>query len=233
MAPKFTIFGTGFLVAGHTVLTNRHVANKLLAYVAQEHLPRNSRCVAFLRPDAPDGKGINQSFYPIVGFVLATAPTTDDLALVRFETDGNDPVDSLSPMPLADRFPATVGDPVLVYGYAYGTSLLKRPNGEADQIYRFGPVLHHGYVSAIAPFDHSAHVARVLLDVRTVVGMSGSPIFDPATGTVIAIHDAGCDNTVAFGIPITSESIAAFVSATRGASIGDEGTAEMPRVFTE
>jgi hypothetical protein len=55
----------------------------------------------------------------------------------------------------------------------------------------------------VAPFDNAVAVERLLLDLRTSVGMSGSPVFRPADGMVIGIHDAGIEATTAFAIPLS------------------------------
>jgi hypothetical protein len=39
--------------------------------------------------------------------------------------------------------------------------------------------------------------------------MSGALIFRPESGEVIGVHDAGIEATMAFGIPLTSKTVAA------------------------
>lgn len=209
LEPLLKIFGTGFLVAPRTVLTNRHVATNLLAFCAREGLSEDERVLMFGRPH---GDAMVQSVHKILRVTIITAPKWADVALIRFAADEGDPVGALSPVPVPNHFRAEVGDSIVVYGYAYGDALLKRPQGDDDSVYRLGPILHHGYMSAIAPFDHSESIDRLLLDVRTAKGMSGSPVFDPVRKEVIAVHDAGYDNTVAFGLPISADLIGTLMA---------------------
>jgi S1-C subfamily serine protease len=214
MQPILKIIGTGFLVAPRTVLTNRHVASNLLAYCKRERLSEDERVLMFGRPH---GDAMVQSAHKILRIAIVTDPKWADVALIRFAVDDGDPVGVLSPVPLLNHFRAEVGDPMVVYGYAYGDALMKRPQGDDDGVYRFGPILHHGYVSAIAPFDHSSLVDRLLLDVRTAKGMSGSPVFDPLRKEVVAVHDAGIDGMnfegmIAFGLPISADLIATLMT---------------------
>lgn len=117
-----------------------------------------------------------------------------------------------------------------MYGYAFGEALLKREVGEREKIYRFGPILQQGFISGIAPFDHAPNIDRLLLDVRTTKGMSGSPVFDPRTGRVHALHTSGIEDTVAFGIPISSDIVIRLVEISEQSSSGDQGTTELKHV---
>ena len=42
--------------------------------------------------------------------------------------------------------------------------------------------------------------------------MSGAPVFNPNSGKVVAVHYAGIEATIAFGIPITQASLAQALS---------------------
>jgi len=202
--PLFKIFGTGFLIGELTALTNRHVLANVAAYIEKEALPKERRYVAFLRPNE---SGIAQTFHEIEKMGMITEPKTLDVGLVSFRASQEDAIRSLSPVTVPETFSGEVGDPVAVYGYAFCENLLKRELGETERTYRFGPILQHGYISAISPFEHAPVVDRVLLDVRTARGMSGSPVFNPRTGSVFAIHSGGIEDTVAFAIPISSQFI--------------------------
>lgn len=52
---------------------------------------------------------------------------------------------------------------------------------------------------------------EILLDVRTAGGMSGAPIFRLETGDVTGVHYAGIEATTTFGIPVTSDMVAAGI----------------------
>jgi len=184
--PKFKIFGTGFLIGPLLVMTNRHVITYLNAYLEKESLPKNRRHVAFLRAKGPQ---VQQSFHEFEKMMLITDPHLD-VGLISFRATADDPIRTLTPVEVSKTFEYEVGDPVAVYGYAFGENLLKREFGEQERVYRFGPILQRGHISAIAPFDHAQYIERVLLDVRTARGMSGSPVFDPRTGLVLALHSS-------------------------------------------
>jgi hypothetical protein len=219
-APLFKIFGTGFLVAPLTVMTNRHVVASISTFIERESISKDRRYVAFLRPD---GEGVANTFHEIEKTGMATGPRTFDVGLVSFRAADDDPIRQTSSVRLNAQFCGDVGDAISVYGYAAGENLLKREFEEKELIYRFGPILQHGYISGIAPYEHASHVDRLLLDVRTSRGMSGSPIFDPQSGTVLAIHDAGVGDTVAFGIPLSSEVMSQLLSIHASGSPGERG----------
>lgn len=185
--PKFMIFGTGFLIGSLLVMTNRHVIASLNAYLEKESLPKDRRHVAFL---SADGDQVRQRFHEFEKMMVITDPHLD-VGLISFRATADDPIRTLSPVEVLKHFEYEVGDPIAVYGYAFGQDLLKRESGEQERIYRFGPILQRGHISAIAPFDHAQYIERVLLDVRTARGMSGSPVFDPRTGLVLALHNSG------------------------------------------
>lgn len=225
--PKFKIFGTGFLIGPLLVMTNRHVLRNLTAFLEKESLPKNRRHVAFLRPEGSDAA---QSFHEFEKMAMLTEPHDFDVGLISFRATADDPIRTVTPVKVPESFTCEVGDPIGVYGYAFGEGLLKREVGERERIYRFGPILQQGYVSGIAPFDHAQHIDRLLLDVRTAKGMSGSPVFDPRTGLVHALHTSGVEDTVAFGIPISSEIVSRLVQISEQSSPGDQGTTGLNHV---
>lgn len=217
--PKFKIFGTGFLIAPMLVLTNRHVLTNLTAFLEKESLPKNRRHVAFTRPD---GVGIAQSFHEFDKMAVITNPHFD-VGLIAFRAAEADPIREVEPAQIAASASYEVGDPVGVYGYAFGEGLLKREFGERERIYRFGAVLQQGYISGLSPYDHSGSIDRMLLDVRTAKGMSGAPVFNPQNGLVYALHSSGIEDTVAFAIPINSQMVSTFAEMARTGSPGDRG----------
>ena len=226
--PQFKIFGTGFLIAPLTVLTNRHVLASIAAFIANESLPKERRYVSFLRPET---SGVAQTYHEIEKMGMIIEPKSVDVGLVSFRATQEDPIRTLSPVAVPSYFSGEVGEPIAVYGYAFGENLLKREYGEHERTYRFGPILQHGYISAISPFEHAPAADRLLLDVRTARGMSGSPVFHPTTGSVLAVHSSGMEDTVAFAIPISSQFISECLAIHPLGSPGDtrEGTASWVR----
>ena len=69
-----------------------------------------------------------------------------------------------------------------------------------------------GHISAVSPFDTTGVPDEILLDVRTAPGMSGAPIFRPASGRVIGVHYAGIEATTAFGIPLSNAIVESALS---------------------
>jgi hypothetical protein len=190
---QFEILGTGFLVDPRIVMTNRHVLEKVHRVIADEKLAPEKFCVSFLRPE---GTTFRYDFRWVGAAFSLEDPPEQDIGLCRLLG----PVD-LAPVRIEEYFRMEVGDECAACGYPFGSELLRRPS---DQGYRFGPVLQRGYVSAIAPYGNCDRIDRVLLDLRTADGMSGAPVFDPNTGEVFAVHDAGSGAVVAFGIPLSS-----------------------------
>src|ERR1041385_6442574 len=222
LVPRFAIFRSGFLIGPRLVVTNGHVVARVSAERQKRALPESRRYVSF---HVPHGDGFEQSFHEfdkaaviVEGPRLAT-PGRLDLGLISFKAEPHQRMHGMTPVTVYEQFDARVGDPVAVYGYPLGTDLLTA--GDMAIIYRFGPVLQQGYISAIAPYEHSPRVDRLLLDVRTTNGMSGSPIFDPQTGCVLGIHQAGIGSTVAFGIPLDTRTVAQLV--TTHAAAPDDG----------
>jgi S1-C subfamily serine protease len=202
--PVFKILGTGFLVAERTVLTNRHVLQNVFMYLQKEHLAGDRQHVSFVRRH-PQGAVQELRRFAKAGAVL---DPHIDLGVITYAPEPT-PQNELSPVRLRSNFESEIGDPVAVLGYPYGEALQLRSDEEV--LYRFGPVLQQGYISALAPHEHTDIVDRVLLDVRTSIGMSGAPVFDPESGEVLAIHSAGLDGTVAFAIPLSADLIASIL----------------------
>lgn len=75
------------------------------------------------------------------------------------------------------------GDNVLISGFPMGTNTLRTNRG---WIHRLTPVLQKGIVSAILPFVcENPH--EIWVEAVTHGGSSGSPIFNPENGKVVAI----------------------------------------------
>jgi hypothetical protein len=205
----FRILGTGFVIHPQIVMTNRHVLYEVLHQNSKEPAYAEQTCVSFLRPK---GAAFQFNFLWVHAIAPVEHPRSIDIGLIKLLG----PVTDLSPVRFAEYFHQEVGDSCAVCGYAYGRELHRRPS---ETQYRFGPILQRGFVSAIAPYDNADRIDRVLLDVRTAQGMSGSPIFDPETGAVFAIHDAGDKgNVVAFGVPLSRRVVDKYVTAALTAS---------------
>jgi hypothetical protein len=126
-----------------------------------------------------------------------------DIGFVEFHIVHEKHFENIHPLSLASKFDFKLTEEVAICGYPYGTAMLKRDT----KIYRWGPVIQQGSISAISPFDGAVNPDEILLDIRTADGMSGAPIFRPSSGEVIGIHYAGWEATTALGLPLTQSNV--------------------------
>ncbi len=183
---NFEILGTGFLIADTTAITNNHVIEALHRPVKGRRLPQSWEFLLFVHPTAV---GWRVLFQQVKGEGVLD-PVRMDIALLEFDRPPSDPeFEVCQPVRFGDLAQLRVSQPVAVTGYPHGEAMLKR----GQEQYRFGPVLQQGYISAIAPIDAipGGAVNELLLDVRAAGGMSGSPVFVPATGDVIGMLSGG------------------------------------------
>lgn len=198
--PIFQVIGTGFLVDENMVVTNRHVIGALMEAKITHLVPDNQLFIQFVVPDKSGNLQIVPRMIREVSFV--DNPKVD-LGFIKFKTVFAEHFKSIQPLTIVNQFGIQPTQAIAVCGYPYGTSILSR-----GLYQRWGPVVQQGHISAISPFDTTTRPDEVLLDVRTARGMSGAPVFDPDDGTVVAVHYAGIESTIAFGIPITQASLA-------------------------
>jgi len=131
-----------------------------------------------------------------------------DVAFIEFNPLGEIQFNRCRPLQLSDNWnDIRVGRPIGMFGYPDGTSLLVNRSIDKERIYRFGPVLQQGYISAVAPYEGNQPISRILSDIRTVDGMSGSPVFYSDTGDVFAIHEDSNKTTTAFSIPLVKNEV--------------------------
>lgn len=166
----FHILGTGFAVMnGKYVATNAHVIPSVLNNEKKE------RIIIYI------GKGKNAH---VVNAEVVAIDKTYDLALLRIAGE------ALNPMILSQKS-IREGEQIAFTGFPLGTIL---------GLY---PVTHHGIISSITPIVIPARSERELtanrlkqlrnpylvyqLDAVAYPGNSGSPVYNPETGEVIAI----------------------------------------------
>jgi hypothetical protein len=203
--PGSKIFGTGFIIRDDAVLTARHVVRRLRDFLDNKAPKGSSRWLDFVHPA---GNGLVRSH---ITWGKTTIIENEDLAIVGMPKTTSRDARARAPLPFADPLPIEVGQEIGVYGFPFGENLMKRESDsmkpEDDEgpeaIYRVGPVLQQGHIAAIAPYSDGTLVDRLLLDVRTIEGMSGAPVFDPHSSTVIGIHQKGRDWVTAFALPLT------------------------------
>lgn len=231
--PNLLVVGTGFLVRHNAVLTVRHVVHKAMLVASSLSIPDEQRVLVFFQAD---GARVESSIYSWGHFGWLHEPL-QDLALVRFVESDPARAERFKAVSVVDAFCAEVGDPVAVLGYPFGhAGLIKQDTDGKERIYRIGPVTQQGYVSAIAPYDESERIDRLLLDVRTTQGMSGAPVVDATSGIVYGIHDRGSEATLAFAIPIDAARVRALLTVADAVAPKERGQTaqvgiEVPEVF--
>jgi len=195
------IFGTGFIVRKNLVITNRHVIKKLNDVMSQERIPITQRFMQFIYPKETD-KGPQICLANIIG-VLEVGNPGIDAAFLEFEFN-KATFEPCKPLPIIERaISVKIGQQVGVMGYAGGTGLL---TDRHENIYRFGPIMHMGIISAIAPYEGRIPT-HFLMDIRSDDGMSGSPVFDIESGKVLGILTKGRRNLLEIAIPIDQDGL--------------------------
>ena len=202
--PYFKVVGSGFLVRETTVITNRHVIEGLLQAQNETGFPDDQRFLQFVYPRVG---GWQQPFCAFRHLGVVTNEELD-FGLIEFKRRPEPEFEQCRPLVVGDPQAVEVGQPIAACGYPYGTPMLT----EDGHVYRFGPVLQQGFVSAIAPFDGEPP-KRFLLDIRTASGMSGCPIIEQGEGKVIGVHYAGWEATTALALPLADELVRTLLAA--------------------
>ena len=175
--PQFQFLGTGFAVGDGTLIaTNAHVLPKVLDAAHQEILailvPGQTRDSG----DQAQGREAKQM----------AVDAESDLALIKVQGAG------FPPLKVGDSDRVKEGQEILFTGFPIGAVLGPFP------------ATHRGMVSAITPIaiaqprasNLDAQLIRRLasgafavfqLDATAYPGSSGSPVYDPATGEVLAV----------------------------------------------
>ncbi len=159
--PVGHIQGTGFLIRNDVVLTNRHLVDGLNSHVEKTAISPDRRILIFIRSI----KGsVFHEYYTWSKVTIIDTPEYD-LALIGIS--GDDEPGSHEPLSFQSILDIEVGMEIGTYGYAFGSALTERQELSPTRVYRFGPVLQQGFVSAIAPYSDGHRVDRLLLDART------------------------------------------------------------------
>ena len=204
---QFEIQGTGFVIAPGVVLTTRHTINALKDIRDNGTVPPTALRVGFILPES-------STRLTLIVAELRSFGSTDhvdyDLGIVNHRRSAA--TDAAPPLSVGEHFEAHVTDDVFCVGFPGGSSALRRRDEKGvPRSYRFGAVVQQGHVSALAPFDGSALIERVLLDMRTQKGMSGGPVVACSSGQVIGVHQAGIGDMVAFAVPLDQPFLASLI----------------------
>jgi hypothetical protein len=138
-----------------------------------------------------------------------------DIGFIEFAEVHPDHFARIEPVELDDPRSMRVSESIAVYGYPHGNTLLEKEG----RIHRWGPVLQQGWISGIAPWEGLAVPEEFLLDVRTAVGISGSPVFRPSTGKVCGVLHSeptkerdDAVTTTAFAQPLSRDLLATWLA---------------------
>jgi S1-C subfamily serine protease len=199
-----SVRATAFLVRDTVLLTNRHVVLE----IAREHVQSGNHdhwCVEFLYPQA-DGKGWHQTFRKITAMFALIDPAGSDTLDVGMLTI--DQMKDVAPAELGSLDDVVTGTDVAICGYPLGDELLIK-NG----LFRFGPVVHAGIISAVAPYDieKPRSLTAFLTNISTAPGMSGSPVFLADTGRVVGLHYAGVEGVLGCEVPVDEDRVVGWI----------------------
>ncbi len=201
----FRIVGSGFLVKDDVAMTNRHVVQGLVQMQKKDFIPDDQRALLFVSP------------LPNSEVIIALTRITDlmindhediDIGLIDFVRRKDEEFEKNLPAKIASTFDYHLTEKIAAIGYPYGEKLMEK----RDRIYRWGPVIQQGYVSAISPFQNTKKPNQLLLDLRIAGGMSGSPVFRPSNGEIIGILHSAWEATTALGFPLAMETIEKMLS---------------------
>lgn len=198
--PYFKVVGTGFAVRTGTAITNRHVIQALLDKQKENGFPDEQRVIMFVVPEENDQWHVGFASIGKLGFLTDQAL---DVGFCDFSITGSPFVDRVLPPKLRTDEHLEIGHPVFVVGYPYGHLMLHRDN----KVYRWGPVIQTGIISALSPFDSAKEPDEILLDVRAAGGMSGAPIYSAVHEKVIGILHSVWEATTALALPLRQDAV--------------------------
>lgn len=194
-AIRARVSGTGFLVSGGLLTTNRHVAEPWYGDSEAEELLEHGatatlESLVVFFPGSPTSLSLKP----------AAVSSTSDLAVLRIE----DPIaiHGLAVLPLAKAVPVA-GELVTVIGYPMGIAgmVAKSPQSIYQHMaYRHNDITAASELAALslirpsATFGHLGDVVgdKLIYDAPTAHGGSGGPVFD-SKGEVIGVNSAYID----------------------------------------
>jgi len=209
--------GTGFLVGGGLVVTNRHVAEPWYGDADAKSLIERGATAAVERlviffPGSPTPVRL---LHPILS-------RTSDLALLR--ADNPDAVRKLAVLPLAEA-PGPVGQLITVMGYPLGIPgmVAKSPPDIVERLaYRHADIetaTKLASLSLIRPsttFGHLGDVVgdKIVYDAPTTHGGSGGPVLN-SKGEVIGVNFAYMDGFSGCTLGVSVESLHSLLQAAK------------------
>jgi hypothetical protein len=200
----FPIVGTGFVLDDGMVVTNAHVIDALLAFPRPPDWPKDKApFVAMLfhyidkqhYPNAPT-EGYAEIPLEVLGVVrvgdiqlnpergIYYGPRRPDFNVVHVKAKGLPKIDVL-----ATTDALREGTEVATVGFPMGTEALMAPGW----LHQLCPFLQRGVISAVLPFTCKAPHSFVI-NVMSMGGASGSPVFLTDSPKVVGILNAGLLN---------------------------------------
>ena len=196
----FPIIGTGVILDDGLIATNAHVVDALLKLPRPPNFPKDKFpfvAVLFHAVKPGDNAAILEEsvaeipldvlgIFRVEGLIprgkgVYYGPEKPDFNIVRVRA---------KELPKVELEPSTErlieGTEVGTIGYPMGTSALRAPGW----LHQFGPFLQRGIISAILPSRcRSPH--SFVINLMSMGGASGSPVFLTESGRVIGILNAG------------------------------------------
>ncbi|HZQ24670.1 MAG TPA: serine protease [Terriglobales bacterium] len=215
-ALRARLSGTGFLVAGGLLATNRHVAqpwygdNEADALIANGAVPQLEKLEAFFPGMATP-----------VDVTPAVVASQGDLAVLRINKLPQR-IAELTPLSLATKVPRP-GEIVAVVGYPLGVTgmVAKSPNSVYQRLaYRRDDINTANELAALslirpsATYGHLGDVVgdKLIYDAPTAHGGSGGPVFN-ARGEVIGINSAFLDGFSGGTLGISVDALRPLITA--------------------
>jgi V8-like Glu-specific endopeptidase len=209
-AEQFEIVGTGFLVREEVVITNRHVIDSLDSETRKGGIADSQQFVLFVIP-RPGGRLTITPRQIRHKHCLRNASI--DIAFIQFKVVNPEHFDGVAPVEIDDPRTIRVSEHIAAFGYPHGNALLE----SGGRVRRWGPVLQQGWISGVSPWERLVvEPDEFLLDLRAAEGISGSPVFRPATGKVFGVIHSGkgrddAPTTTAFAQPLSADLLAKWL----------------------
>ncbi|MFZ0760357.1 MAG: serine protease [Candidatus Sulfotelmatobacter sp.] len=214
-AIRASVSGTGFLVGGGLLATNRHVAEPWYGDSGAEDMMQRGatamlESLVVFFPGSPTP----------VNLTPGTVSSTDDLAVLRIAN--KDAVRGLAVLPLAKGL-AAPGEMVTVIGYPMGIAgmVAKSPSGIYQRLaYRHGDITAASELAALSlirPSTTCGHLGdvvgdKLIYDAPTAHGGSGGPVFD-SNAEVIGVNSAYIDGFSGGTLGVSAEALRPLVEA--------------------
>jgi hypothetical protein len=218
--PDSDVIATGFLIRRDLVLTNRHVVQEIVT-ASKKAKSLKHWYVLFTYP-IPGGK-LSQTYRRLTNVFAFVEPSGGDrldAGILAFNRSDDFAESHCPPVQFAELSSIAVGVEIGICGFPLGNAVTSR----APAVTRFGPLIHEGIISGLAPFDvrNPRGIITFLTDLNTAGGMSGSPVFLRSDGNVLGLHFAGAAGTLGCAIPIDRARVEQWIAFYEKVAIRNE-----------